>query len=60
MLAVPRDAASLAEHMIAMLQDESLQKRLGANGRRLVESRYALDRMLDRLESVYERVLQSG
>jgi glycosyltransferase involved in cell wall biosynthesis len=59
LLAVPRDAASLAEHMIAMLQDESLRKRLGANGRRLVESRYSLDRMLDRLESVYERVLQS-
>jgi glycosyltransferase involved in cell wall biosynthesis len=59
LLAAPRDAASLAEHMIAMLQDESLRKRLGANGRRLVESQYSLDRMLDRLESVYERVLQS-
>ncbi len=59
LLAVPRDAASLAEHMIVMLQDESLRKRLGANGRRLVESQYSLSRMLDRLESVYERVLQS-
>ncbi len=59
LLAVPRDAASLAEHIVVMLQDESLRKRLGANARRLVEGQYSLDRMLDRLESVYERVLQS-
>ncbi|MCP9440769.1 MAG: glycosyltransferase family 4 protein [Nitrospira sp.] len=60
LLAAPRDAASLAEHMITMLRDESLRKRLGANGRRLVENRYSLDRMLDRLESVYERVVNAS
>lgn len=57
LLAVPRDASSLAEQIIAMLEDDGLRQRLGANGRRLIEARYSLDMMLDRLESVYQRVL---
>lgn len=58
LLAVPRDAASLAEQIMIMLQDDALRTRLGTNGRRLIEDHYSLDRMLTRLETVYQRVLQ--
>ncbi|MDP3092482.1 MAG: glycosyltransferase family 4 protein [Nitrospira sp.] len=59
LLAVPRDATSLAEQIVVMLQDDALRARLGMNGRRLIEDHYSLDRMLTRLETVYQRVLRS-
>jgi len=58
LLAVPRDSTSLAEQIFAMLQDDALRKQLGINGRRLIESHYSLERMLERLEVVYRRVLK--
>ena len=60
LLALPRDSTSLAEQILAMLQDDALRTRLGMNGRRLIESHYSLGRMLERLEVVYRRVLQQG
>ncbi len=57
LLAVPRDASSLAAQITRALEDDGLRQRLGANGRRLIETHYSLDMMLDRLESVYQRVL---
>lgn len=52
----PRDAAALAERIAVLLKDEALRARMGAQGRSLVERCYSLDRMLDRLELVYDRL----
>jgi glycosyltransferase involved in cell wall biosynthesis len=53
----PRDARALAERIDLLLKDASLRKRMGEQGRALVERSYALDRMLDELERVYRKVL---
>jgi glycosyltransferase involved in cell wall biosynthesis len=54
----PRDADALAQRMAALLDDAPLRARMGAQGRSLVERCYSLDRMLDRLENVYDRLGQ--
>ncbi len=56
----PRDAAALAERIEVLLEDASLRKRMGEQGRALVERLYSIDRMLDELERVYRNVLTSG
>ncbi len=55
----PRDAAALAERIEVLLEDASLRKRMGEQGRALVERVYSIDRMLDELERVYRNVLTS-
>lgn len=53
----PRDAAALAERIDLLLKDAALRKRMGEQGRALVERWYSIDRMLDELEQVYRKVL---
>ena len=55
----PRDARALAERIAALLDDSALRARMGAQGRSLVERSYSLERMLDRLEWVYDRLLHA-
>ena len=56
----PRDAAALAERVVALLDDAPLRARMGTQGRSLVERCYSLDHMLDRLEGVYVRLGHAG
>jgi len=49
----PRDAPALADRTQALLADASLRARMGAKGRALVEQSYSIDKMLDRMETVY-------
>lgn len=53
----PRDARSLADRIVVLLNDQALRSRMGKQGRALVERSYSLDRMLDELERVYKSVL---
>ncbi len=55
----PRDAAALAQRIETLLEDALLRKRMGEQGRALVERLYSIDRMLDELERVYRNVLMS-
>ena len=52
----PRDAKALAGRIVTLLDDGALRKRMGEQGRMLVQRSYSLERMLDRLEGVYERL----
>ncbi len=49
------DADGLARHALAVLQDPEGHRALGQAGRGLVESRYALEVTLPRLEALYSR-----
>ena len=53
----PRDADALAERIAALLDDEVLRARMGAQGRALVQREYSLEHMLDRMEHVYKRLV---
>jgi glycosyltransferase involved in cell wall biosynthesis len=52
-LAAPGDETALATALAELMADRDLRARLGAAGRRLVESRYGFSRMLGQLESLY-------
>jgi N-acetyl-alpha-D-glucosaminyl L-malate synthase BshA len=51
------DVAAMAEAVGRLLDDEPLRRRLGAAGRRLAETRYALAPAVDRYLEIYRRVL---
>jgi glycosyltransferase involved in cell wall biosynthesis len=55
----PRDARALADRTQVLLADPSLRARMGAKGRALVEQSYSIDKMLDRMETVYRRLAQT-
>ncbi len=58
LLAPPRDSETIAAHIIAVLQRDELRRALASAGRRLIEERYRLDAMLDRVEALYDDLRQ--
>jgi glycosyltransferase involved in cell wall biosynthesis len=54
----PRDASVLADRIETLLVDAGLRTRMGVQGRSLVESTYSIAKMLDRMEAVYQSLLQ--
>lgn len=55
----PRDAHALADRVLPLLDDAGLRARMGANGRALVERSYSIDKMLDRMEAVYQNLVRA-
>jgi glycosyltransferase involved in cell wall biosynthesis len=53
----PRNVELLADRMRTLLTDPGLRAAMGVRGRSMVERDYSLDAMLDRLEHVYQKVL---
>ena len=53
----PRLAPALAEAVISLVRDPARARRLGAAGRRLVEERFTLDRMIKETEAIFAQPL---
>lgn len=53
----PKNADQIAESIIILFKNKNLRLTLGENGRKLVEEGYSYDKMLDKLENVYQRLL---
>jgi glycosyltransferase involved in cell wall biosynthesis len=51
------DADTLAAHVVTLLGDPGLRRRLGETGRRSVLARYAIDRLVRDVDAVYREVL---
>ena len=56
-LVEPRNPGMLAEKVIELYENPGLRMEFGKNGRRLVEERYSFDDMLDKVESLYGKIL---
>jgi hypothetical protein len=50
----PKDSKDLAEAMITLLKNPKLAKKIGGNGRRLVENKYFWEQIMERIEQVYK------
>jgi len=59
-LIVEEDARSMAEGILAVLEDETLANRLGRNGRKLVEERYSWEMIVSRTLPILEERLAVG
>jgi glycosyltransferase involved in cell wall biosynthesis len=53
----PRNVQALIEAIARLADDHVLRDRLGAKGRHWIESRFAIDPYIDRVEAAYERIL---
>lgn len=58
LLAPPRDSQTIAAHIIAVLRQDELRRALASSARRLIEERYRLDAMLDRVAALYDDLAQ--
>lgn len=54
----PRDPESLSDALARVLADRELARRMGANGRRLIEGRHSWTRIAQQTEAVYSRLLR--
>lgn len=52
----PGDSAALAAAILSILHDPEGARRMGQAGRRLVLERYSLSTMIDRVETLYQRL----
>jgi glycosyltransferase involved in cell wall biosynthesis len=59
LLVPPADPEAMAAAVITLIQDRSLASRLGAAGRRRVESEFSLDRHVEAVEAVYASLLDA-
>jgi len=53
----PRNPSQLADRMISLIKENGLRDEMGKAGRNLVASRFSLEGMLDRIESLYRELL---
>jgi len=56
-LIAPNDAAAGARAIIRLLNDEDLRRNMGRAGRRIVESKFSMQVMVDRLVGLYDQLL---
>jgi len=54
------DSGAIAAAILELLSDENLRIKIGSNGRRLVQSRFTLDRMAEDIMRVYKGVIRTG
>jgi archaellum biogenesis ATPase FlaH len=50
----PKDSKDLAEAIVKILKNSKLAKKMGGNGRRLVENKYSWEQIMERIEQVYK------
>jgi glycosyltransferase involved in cell wall biosynthesis len=58
LLVPPRDIKALAEAVIDLLKHEDKANQMGLAARRVVEERFGVDIMVQKVEEVYEELLQ--
>lgn len=59
-LVQPRHAAELAEKILSLINNPKKAKRMGTNGRKIVEEKFNLDKKINRIISLYETLLAMG
>lgn len=53
----PRDSQALVEVIIRLLKNPKLAKKMGENGRKLVESKYSWESISKQSDNIYQGVI---
>ncbi len=56
----PQDHAALAQKLNQLLQDSQLRREMGGEGRRLLEEKFSLKRMIESHQDYYESIAAGG
>ena len=54
----PKDSEALAKAMLILIKNPDLRKKLGRNGRRLVEEKYSWDKITKKIERIYKELVK--
>ncbi len=54
----PEDPKKISEAMITLIKDPKLRRKLGENGRKLVEKNYRWDKIVKEVESIYKDIIK--
>lgn len=54
----PEDPKKISEAMIALIKDQKLRRKLGKNGRKLVEEKYGVNKIAKEIEFIYEEIIK--
>ena len=57
LLVKPFDYNGWKEAILKLVNDKNLRKRLGKNGRKMVEEKYSIDIVARKIEKVFKKVL---
>ncbi len=58
LLVPPADSRALAKAILELLEDREKAKRLGKNGRKLIEERFSQESMIEKIEDLYRELLR--
>ena len=53
LIVTAKDSEALFDSMLRLIRDEELKRKLGENGRKLIEEKYSWDKITDKVISVY-------
>lgn len=56
----PGDIAGMADSIISLLNEDSLRKKMGREGRRHIEDNYSYNSILPKMKTIYSTLLQEG
>jgi glycosyltransferase involved in cell wall biosynthesis len=59
-LVKPKDPKEIAEKILWLLEHSDKAKQMGMNGRRIVEEKFDVEKRIDRIIEVYERVISKS
>jgi len=57
-LVPPRDPKAIADRILYLLENPSVAKRMGRNGRELAEEKYNIEKRVDKIIEIYRRLLE--
>jgi glycosyltransferase involved in cell wall biosynthesis len=56
----PKNSKALSDALLKIFRDKEMAKKMGEEGRRMVEEGFSAERVAKRLEVVYDRLLEKG
>jgi len=58
-LVEPRNSAQIAERILWLIENPDEARRMGMNGRKIVEEKFNIDKRIEKIISIYEEFLSS-
>ena len=58
-LVPPKDISVLSEKLLFLLQNEEIAIKMGREGRKIVEEKFPVEKMVDEIEKLYSKLIKN-